>query len=180
MSIREKIRPCVRRPVPLAAASAGVGAVIALSIAAFLPQSTAPAAAPVAASTSPGEHDAVPDPAAFLAAAPPDQPYLGWAIQHHQPYIFLAHNGAGRTCMTWVLQSDGQVFGFAGGGPYRIGLLPAQRLTDIPQAQWAETLRCTMPDSWISIAPIPASEMPHPSAGLQPGDPVPTAPVPQG
>ncbi|QRY86091.1 hypothetical protein JVY00_08580 [Tsukamurella tyrosinosolvens] len=74
------------------------------------------------------------DPAALLAAAPPDaRPYLGWALEKHQPYIFLAHNGQGRTCMTWVLQSNGSIVGFAGPGPYTGGLLPAQTLTNTPQ-----------------------------------------------
>ncbi|ORA27366.1 hypothetical protein [Mycobacterium aquaticum] len=113
-----------------------------------------------AAPSKPAE--AVPDPAALLAAAPPDtRHYLSWAIQKRQPYIFLAHNGQGRTCMTWVLQSTGQVVGFSGDGPYRGGLLPADRLIDIPQSKWAETLQCTMPDGWVSVGPIPASEVPR-------------------
>lgn len=113
-----------------------------------------------AAASKPAEP--MPDPAALLAAAPPDtRMYLERAIQRREPFIFLAHNGQGRTCMTWVRQSDGQVFGFSGKGPYRGGLLPADRLIDIAQSKWAETLQCTMPDGWVSVGPIPASEIPR-------------------
>ncbi|CPR70148.1 hypothetical protein [Mycobacteroides abscessus] len=113
-----------------------------------------------AAASKPAEP--VPDPAALLAAAPPDtRMHLERAIQRREPFIFLAHNGQGRTCMTWVRQNDGQVFGFSGKGPYRGGLLPADRLIDIPQSKWAETLQCTMPDGWVNVAPTPASTLPR-------------------
>lgn len=117
------------------------------------------------ASASPSASTAVAvDPVALLAAVPEDtKTYLGWALEKHQPYIFLAHNGAGRSCMTWVLQSNGDVVAFSGDGPYRGGLLANQRLADIPQARWAETLQCTMPDEWVSIPSIPASEVPRPT-----------------
>lgn len=116
------------------------------------------------ASASPSTTAAAVDPVALLAAVPEDtKTYLGWALEKHQPYIFLAHNGAGRSCMTWVLQSNGDVVAFSGDGPYRGGLLANQRLADIPREKWPETLQCTMPDEWVSIPSIPASEVPRPT-----------------
>lgn len=116
------------------------------------------------ASASPSTTSAAVDPAALLAAVPEDtKAYLGWALEKQQPYIFLAHNGAGHSCMTWVLQSNGDVVAFSGDGPYRGGLLANQRLADIPQARWPETLQCTMPDEWVNVPSIPASEVPRPT-----------------
>lgn len=116
------------------------------------------------ASGSPSTTSAAVDPAALLAAVPEDtKTYLGWALEKHQPYIFLAHNGAGRSCMTWVLQSNGDVVAFSGDGPYRGGLLANQRLADIPREKWPETLQCTTPDEWVSIPSIPASKVPRPT-----------------
>ncbi|MGB5113516.1 MAG: hypothetical protein WBO08_18620 [Mycobacterium sp.] len=104
----------------------------------------------------------LPDPNALVAAAPPEtRHYLSWALDRGRPFIFLADNGAGKTCQTWVVQSDGQAFAFAGDGPYRGGLLANTRLVDVEPSKWSEQLQCTIKEQWVSVAPTPPSEMPR-------------------
>lgn len=109
----------------------------------------------------------LPDPDALVAAAPPEtRRLLAWALDRGRTMIFPAENAEGKRCQTWLVQGDGQVFSFAGGGPYSGGILSTGALVDVAPEKWAEQLQCTMKEQWVSVAPIPPSEMPRCSAPL--------------